>query len=143
MGGAGGAGGSMAPPAWQTVLDGQDLDGVVLSVWGSAPGDVYAVGGPLGNEGFETLAVHFDGAAWQRLHPDGSETYWWVAGSGPSDVWMVGEKGRITHWDGAWSDGQGAFWAVGGDFYGTPAPGKRRRGVVARFGSGMVSGVLQ
>lgn len=130
MGGAGGTGGGMTPPAWQTVLDGGDLDGVALSVWGSAPGDVYAVGGPLGNDGFETLAVHFDGQGWQRLHPGGTETYWWVAGSGPQDVWMVGEKGRITHWDGAafeehasgvtatlwgvWAASAKDAWAVGG-----------------------------
>ncbi|UQA59039.1 hypothetical protein [Polyangium aurulentum] len=129
-GGAGGAGGSVESPAWTTVLDAQDLDGAVLSVWGSAPGDVYAVGGPLGNDGFETLAVHFDGAGWHRLHPGGTETYWWVAGSGPMDVWMVGEKGRITHWDGAaftehasgvtatlwgvWAASATEAWAVGG-----------------------------
>ena len=39
---------------------------------------------------------------------------------------------------GAWSDGQGAFWAVGGDFYSGPQPG-RRSGVVARYGPGQVA----
>ena len=49
------------PPAWQVVLDGEDLDRVTLSVWGAGPSDVFAVGGPLGNPGYETLAIHFDG----------------------------------------------------------------------------------
>lgn len=87
------------PPAWQVVFDKSTLDRAVLSIWGSGPADVFAVGGPLGN-GQETLIIHYDGQSWRELHPGGTETYWWVGGSGPSDVWMVGEKGRITHWDG-------------------------------------------
>lgn len=87
------------PPAWQVVLDKAILDRAVLSVWGSGSSDVFAVGGPLGN-GQETLAIHYDGVSWTELHPGGSETYWWVSGSGANDVWMVGENGRITHWDG-------------------------------------------
>lgn len=88
-------------PAWQVVLDEDDLDRTVLSVWGTGPSDVYAVGGPLGNTGRETLALHFDGAAWRELGPGGDETFWWVSGSGKDDVWMVGEKGRIARWDGS------------------------------------------
>jgi hypothetical protein len=98
--GGGGAGGG-APAGWQVVLDGADLDRAVLSTWGAAPDDVYAVGGPLGNSGFETLAIHFDGTKWEELSPGGTETFWWVSGSGPKDVWMVGTEGRIAHWDGA------------------------------------------
>jgi len=117
------------PSAWQVVLDKGDLDRAVLSVWGSGENDVYAVGGPLGN-GQETLAVRFDGEAWRELHPGGTETYWWVSGSGPDDVWMVGEVGRITHWDGTtfkehvsgttatlwgvWAASKTDAWAVGG-----------------------------
>lgn len=88
-------------PSWQVVLDEVDLQGAVISVWGSSPTDVYVVGGPLGNSGYEALALHFDGAAWRDLKPGGTETFWWVGGSGPSDVWMVGTEGRIVHWDGA------------------------------------------
>jgi len=114
---------------WQVVLDEGDLDRAVLSVWGSGPEDVFAVGGPLGN-GLETLAVHFDGEAWKELHPGGEQTYWWVSGSGPDDVWMVGEEGRISHWDGVnftehtsdtlatlwgvWAASKTDAWAVGG-----------------------------
>jgi len=87
------------PPAWHVVFDKSTLDRAVLSIWGTSPSDVFAVGGPLGN-GQETLAIHYDGVSWTELHPGGTETFWWVGGSGPNDVWMVGENGRITHWDG-------------------------------------------
>lgn len=85
-------------PEWRTVLEG--LDGSLLSIWGTSAKDVWTVGGSLGN-GFESLVLRFDGTAWTRMHPGRDETYWWVHGTGPADVWLVGEKGRITHWDGA------------------------------------------
>jgi hypothetical protein len=115
------------PPSWQVALSG--LDGALLSVWGSSPSDVYAVGGARGN-GFPTLVVHFDGTTWKRFSPGGMETYWWVYGASKNDVWMVGENGRITHWDGSsfvehssgttatlygvWASGANDAWAVGG-----------------------------
>jgi hypothetical protein len=123
-------------PAWQTVLQG--LDGAVLSVWGTGPNDVFAVGGSRGN-GYPTLALHFDGAAWKRLAPGGNDTYWWVRGTTTNDVWMVGEGGRITHWDGAafkdyasgttvtlfgvWASSPTDAWAVGGTPTGSTADG--------------------
>lgn len=87
-----------APPQWRSVLE--NLDGSVLSVWGPSAREIYAVGGPLGNEGFESLVLRYDGARWSRLRPGGAASFWWVAGSSSTDVWMVGEKGRITHYDG-------------------------------------------
>ncbi len=117
-----------ATPQWRTVLSG--LDGALLSIWGSSEKDVWAVGGPLGNAGFEALALHFDGAAWKRLTPGKAESFWWVHGTAANDVWLVGEKGRITHWDGAaftemtsgtdvtlfgvWAASPSDVWAVGG-----------------------------
>ncbi|MEW5854938.1 MAG: hypothetical protein AB2A00_39545 [Myxococcota bacterium] len=127
-------GGNAGPAAWTTVLDLEDLDGAVLSVWGTGTDTVFAVGGPVGNQA-ETLAVLFSGGGWKRLHPGGQDTYWWVHGTSASDVWMVGEHGRISHWNGnAFSEhtsgvtatlwGVMAFsandvWAVGG----TPGEG--------------------
>ncbi|WP_437296085.1 WD40/YVTN/BNR-like repeat-containing protein [Sorangium sp. So ce426] len=89
------------PPAWRVLLDEDDLDRAVLSIWGTAPDDVFAVGGPLGNTGLKALALHYDGARWRELPAGGETTFWWVAGSGPRDVWMVGERGRAARWDGA------------------------------------------
>src|SRR5262245_20722654 len=90
--------GPPAPPEWRTVVD--RLDGTLLSVWGTSDTDVSVVRGPLGN-GFKSLVIHYDGSNWKRLDPAGTETYWWVHGTGSRDVWMVGEKGRMTHWDGS------------------------------------------
>ncbi len=101
-GGAGGTGGEApSAPAWQVVFDGDPIDRSLLSIWGASSKSVYAVGGPLGNSGFEALAIHFDGAVWRDLHAGGDRSFWWVHGTSDSDVWMVGEDGRITHWDGA------------------------------------------
>jgi hypothetical protein len=102
----------------------------MLSAWGTGPGDVYVVGGPLGDSGFTAIAVHYDGAAWTKLDPGGPASFWWVSGSGPRDVWMVGEQGRVTHWNGAsftehpplttatvwgvWAASPTDAWAVGG-----------------------------
>lgn len=133
-GGSAGSGGTTGStggtPVWSTIFSGKELGGAVLSAWGSGPNDVYVVGGPLGNSGFEAVVVHWGGAKWERLTPGGAASFWWVAGTGPKDVWMVGEKGRITHWDGAtfqehtplttatlwgvWAASPTDAWAVGG-----------------------------
>ncbi len=129
-GGGGTGGAAPTPPAWQVVYDDTSLGGAVLSAWGTGPKDVYVVGGPLGDTGFEAVAVHYDGTAWTRLSPGGAASFWWVHGSGPGDIWMVGEQGRITHWDGkafteskplttatmwgVWAASPTDAWAVGG-----------------------------
>lgn len=117
-----------APLEWTPVLEG--LDGALLAIWGTSERDIWTVGGPLGNSGFESLVMRFDGNVWKRVKPGGAETYWWVHGTGPNDVWLVGEKGRITHWDGTkleertsgttatlfgvWAAAPDDAWAVGG-----------------------------
>jgi len=122
-----------APPAaWSTVLSG--LDATLLSVWGTGPDDAFAVGGPLGNGGASAL-LRYDGAVWHDLAPGGTTTFWWAHGTGASDVWAVGEKGRIVHYDGSrlteaapattatlygvWAASPADVWAVGG----TPGAG--------------------
>lgn len=115
-------------PKWTPVL--QELDGALLSVWGTSEKDVWAVGGPLGNSGFESLVVRFNGQTWQRAKPGKTDSFWWVHGTSSSDVWLAGEKGRITHWDGSaftevtsgttatlfglYAFGPKDVWAVGG-----------------------------
>ncbi len=117
-----------AAPEWTPVLE--HLDGALLSIWGTSEHDVWTVGGPLGNSGFESLVMRFDGTTWRRSKAGGTETYWWVHGTAPNDVWLVGEKGRITHWDGTrleervsgttatlfgvWAAAPDDAWAVGG-----------------------------
>jgi hypothetical protein len=71
-----------------------------------------------------TTVWHWDGQTWSTspLPPGGGAAGGYaLGGSGPSDVWAVGDKGNIAHWDGcAWSalpiaDGGGvnlhAVWA--------------------------------
>jgi len=112
---------------WKPVLE--HLGGALLSIWGTSERDVWTVGGALGNGG-EPLVLHYDGTSWKRFHPGGTETFWWVHGTSATDVWFVGEKGRITHWDGAkleerpsgttatlfglWAASPDDAWAVGG-----------------------------
>jgi hypothetical protein len=83
----------IAKPEWTPVLE--HLDGALLSIWGTSEHDVWTVGGPLGNTGFESLVMRFDGTSWRRSPTGGAETYWWVHGPGPNDVWLVGEKGGV------------------------------------------------
>lgn len=132
-GSPGANGAAIDPPrdagaTWGTVLD--ELDGALLSVWGTSDRDVWAVGGPMGNGGFESLVVRFDGTEWRRISAGKAETFWWVHGTSGSDVWLVGERGRITHWNGAaftevtsgteatlfgvWAAAPDDAWAVGG-----------------------------
>lgn len=89
------------PPGWDVVFEGNELDRAVLSVWGANPNDVFVVGGPIGNSGFEALAMRYDGSAWTDLKPGGSDGFWWVSGLAGNDVWMSGETGRIVHYDGS------------------------------------------
>ena len=119
--------GDSGAPQWTPVVQG--LSGALLSIWGTNDRDIWTVGGPLGNGG-EALVMHFDGAMWKRLSPIGSDSYWWVHGTAADDVWFVGEKGHITHWDGTkldehasgttatlfgvWAAARDDVWAVGG-----------------------------
>jgi hypothetical protein len=118
---------SAAPYSWRLVLSKQTP--TLLSVWGTGSDDVFAVGGPLGNE-TPSAMVHYDGHSWHDLSPGGTETFWWTHGTSPTDVWAVGERGRIMHFDGAhfvesprmtsatlygvWAAAQDDVWAVGG-----------------------------
>ena len=47
--------------SWQVVHE--DLDGALLSVWGTSASDVWAVGGDVG-DGMGPLVIHFDGTSW-------------------------------------------------------------------------------
>jgi hypothetical protein len=134
-GGTGGTGGAApSAPAWQVVYEGTALGGAVLSVWGPSASEVFVVGGPLGNGG-NAVAWHLEGSAWKSLGVTGTDSFWWVTGTSATDVWMSGEKGRLTHWDGSaftemprlttatiwgvWAKSPTEAWAVGG----TPGKG--------------------
>ncbi|MBI4511361.1 MAG: hypothetical protein HY698_17140 [Deltaproteobacteria bacterium] len=122
--------GEECSPTWRALSE--SLDRVPLSIWGTSPTDIYAVGGGLDVPGLATLVLHYDGASWRALNHGGrTETLWWVAGiPGSRRVWMVGDKGLVLTWDGrtltrvesgtstrlygAWGHGDSDVWIVGG-----------------------------
>jgi hypothetical protein len=133
--GCGGSDGAKISPGeampasdWSVVMDGSE--GAFLAVWGASASGVFAVGGPLDNAGLEGLVMRFDGKSWQRVPAGGSDTFWWSHGTSAEDVWMVGEHGRMAHWDGTqltelssltqatlfgvWAASPEDAWAVGG-----------------------------
>lgn len=79
--------------AWTvTALPQRDL----ARVWGSGPSDVYAGG----NSG---VLVHFDGTSWRDVTTGCDIGISAIAGTGPDDVYVVG-NGAILHFDGvAWA----------------------------------------
>jgi hypothetical protein len=79
----------------------------LYGAWGSAPDDLWAVGGFAGRWGF---LWHFDGEAWVEqplpddlpLSPEGElPALFKVWGRAADDVWAVGSHGTILHFDGA------------------------------------------
>ena len=74
--------------------------GAMFGVWGSAPDDVYMVGGVVG----AGTVTHFDGDTWSPVSIPTSPLLVWVHGFGADDVWTVGEDGVVLHYDGsAWT----------------------------------------
>jgi hypothetical protein len=76
----------------------------VWGIWAVAPDDVWAVGGDnlLGGSPF---VLHYDGAQWSLapipvLQRPGVYAFFKVWGSGPNDVYAVGQNGAILHWNG-------------------------------------------
>ena len=120
-----------ASPEW-TVLD-DALGGVLLSANGDTLDDVWTVGGGLGTPG-DALALRRSGDGWENMPTGFTDTLWWVWVSSPTDVFMVGENGRIARWDGSsittmesgttsvlygvWGTSPTDVWAVGGDPFG-------------------------
>jgi hypothetical protein len=77
------------------------------SVWGSGPNDVFAAASDLGQ------ILHWDGSTWSYSVNDPNIRVRFIAGSGPKDVWAVGEgaipsvgllQPSLFHFDGvAWT----------------------------------------
>jgi hypothetical protein len=129
--------------AWSLVESPTDQD--LWGVWGAAPDDVWAVGGtPRIPDATRPVVIHFDGAAWTEvdlpeLMRDAVDSFFKVWGSGPDDVYVVGDKGIVMHWDGAaWeelfvgaADDLVSIWGTGPDDI--VAVGGRSNGIVARW----------
>jgi hypothetical protein len=116
LGGCPGPDGPTPPEPWMVVQ--QHLDGAILSVWGNSTAEIFAVGGPVESPG-HAFITHFDGTSWAPMTLD-APTLWWVNGFASDDVWAVGERGEIAHYDGTtWSTFAGGMetytlWGVWG-----------------------------
>lgn len=83
--------GTDAPPgAWELPI--KNLDGALLSVWGTGSSDVWTVGADAGSG---PNILHYDGARWTRLQSGTPGTLWWVAGQG-DNLWMSGDGGTVV-----------------------------------------------
>lgn len=114
---------------WRVIDEG--LPAALLSVWGTGPDDVWAVGGDL-RDGSGPLVVHYDGAAWSRVATGAdSGDLWWVYGFAGGPIFMGGTGGRILKYEGGsftamqtpsqatvfgiWGSSASDVWAVGGE----------------------------
>ncbi len=127
--------------AWstQTTPTAEDLWGV----WGASPDNLWAVGGRGREDGQATL-LHFDGTDWgaetiPQLQRAGVNALFKVWGSSASDVYVVGQRGGVLHYDGnTWteqlvgaSEDLISVWGTGPDL--VVAVGGRGSGIVSLF----------
>jgi hypothetical protein len=115
-----------ATASWTVVHE--DLDSALISVWGSAEDDVWAVGS---DRGAGPLVLHWDGASFSRLDSKASGDLWWVFGFEDGPVFMGGAGGNILRYQdgvftptttpssegtvfGLWGSSPEDMWAVGG-----------------------------
>ncbi len=82
------------PPAWAALF--QELPAPLLSAWEAPTGELYAVGGNAGR----SLVLRHDSNGWWEMDPGTSAALWWVTGRSASDVYAVGERGVVSHFDG-------------------------------------------
>lgn len=74
-------------------------------IWGASPSALWAVGGDGVRAGQATI-LRSDGQRWEKVqipalqHPD-VFAFYKVWGSSADDVYVVGQRGVVLHWDGA------------------------------------------
>lgn len=97
-----------AADAFQTVAT--PTTATLFGVWGPSDDVQYTVGGFVGGgEGAAGVILRIDAGVASAVtglpaEVDPDEIYFKVWGSGPSDVWVVGDHGGMLHWDGhAWT----------------------------------------
>ena len=121
--------------AWAPGLQDFTLD-MTRGIWGSGPNDVWVVGTKSNNLPFAAHSTGADSAngeapKWTVLDTQALSGLYAVWGSGPDDVWAVGDNGTIRHasakaklWTiiespttenlrGIWGSGPNDVWVVG------------------------------
>src|SRR5690349_2655807 len=92
-----GCGDNNQPTTWSTVASG--LRESILSIDGTSPTDVWAVGADRG-EG--PLVLHYDGAAWTERPTHERANLWWVHAFPGGPVFLAGAQSTILRYqDGA------------------------------------------
>ncbi|HSY20487.1 MAG TPA: vanadium-dependent haloperoxidase [Polyangiaceae bacterium] len=79
-----------APPGWQILAS--ELPSALLSVAGTGPGDIYAVGA---DKGRGPLVLHYDGARWSSLETGQRGDLWWVQAFPDHAAVTAGSSGMI------------------------------------------------
>jgi hypothetical protein len=113
-------------------------------VWGPARDDVWVVGRTSGRDQTDPIAFHYDGTDWTKrslpdLRHDGVDSLFKVWGTGSDNVYLVGDKGTLLHWDGSTirdespsiTDDLIAVWGAGPDDI--AVVGGRGEGVLVRW----------
>lgn len=125
---------------WTLEDSGTDQD--LWGVWGESPDDLWAVGGQGRSDGQQTV-LRFQNGAWTDVTPTlerpGVFAFFKVWGTSASDVFIVGQRGAILHWNGTelveqsagTSDDLIALWGVAPDRI--VAVGGRNNGVIAIY----------
>jgi photosystem II stability/assembly factor-like uncharacterized protein len=133
----GGCGEEVDPPTWTIAAELDESVGALLSVWGTSPADLRAVGGQiegLGDPGVGAM-VQRNGGAWDRVAlPPDTPVLNWIHGAG-GRTWAVGNAGAAVRSDddgvtwtrddapvdvplwGVFALGPDEAWAVGGDAF--------------------------
>lgn len=125
---------------WRVVFDG--LAAPLLGVWRSEDGVLFAAGGSRAR----SLVIRHENGAWWEMEAGTANALWWIHGFSASDVYAVGERGTIAHFNGQYWEVEragedftlwGVFgiaaddvWAVGGSI----VPSQSRPVVLRRQG---------
>jgi hypothetical protein len=104
---------------WQRRATGIQPGSDLYAVWAAAADNVYAVG---------QRVYRWDGSMWAPIELPGTAYYFGVSGTGPNDVWIVGNS-AARHWNGTewqrvltgtteplnavWAVASNDVWAVG------------------------------
>jgi len=117
---------------WEVALQLGSERGALLSVWGPAPDEVYAVGGQQSSPTESTgILYRFDGTTWtEQTLPPGTPMLHWIYGV-DDDLWTVGRDGTTLRREGdawvvqptgvdtilwgVWGPRSDLLWTVGGD----------------------------
>lgn len=121
-----GGGGTTPTPHWEPAFDTSQA-GDLSGVWGSAPDDVFIVGGTVE----QGEVYHFDGSTWSPMQVPPVPRLVWCFGFSHDNVVAVGEGGGFIHFDGnawtqldsgetealwgVWARSPSEWWIVGGD----------------------------